>query len=769
MAAGHFINQPIGTAKDSSENLNKLLSEATEDVSKRTPFSSCYKTNNGTVIYQYSTQMLNYYNTEQKLVPIKIELKNCAKGWVCDQQPYPCYFHLDRSTGITTDDGSEIVFNADNKINGIQYQQQIKSVGDNKVNIDMAISIHKNIAFLINGIKTDYVFDQPISNNLEVSESVTVPNGAVLKADKKRGKMVDGMWQGDYVLLASDGSQLARFSTPQCYDAHKKGCLGYYYDTYESGKHILHTVVPNKWLNQATYPVTIDPTVIGPITHWPNTRNIPSGDFPTFVTDSLLVTIPGGITITRLYASFCFVTNNNIYYTYGRIFFKTPCSTTPYLACDSTALPGTCYLDTLNNNNDFGPSSSLPLTCCFNPSCSPQTFYFTVGLARDCPPSAPCNPPGPDSTRWLWSPTPPNPYPFYAYIVGKTDEASWSISPGTLCSNQCTLNLTATAQYGVPPYKFTHPWLAGGPVTFGSSASCNSSTGNLNAHLIIPGCPAFCGQTQNLSVPPPVIYDACNDTVKGLTAQSITINPVPRITVAPDSEIICSGVPLNFDISSCVNGTTITWKGTDNKTGSDSMVNYIPVDTVNSQLLIKYKGFSSYNGCNGDTVQFYAKISQSPTLTLTKDTVIAGGSITLNAASNGISYAWSPPTGLSCINCPNPVASPTITTKYYVTVTNPNGCTRQDSVTIEIIPQSISIPNVFTPNGDGKNDVFYIKNLQYYPNSQLTIFDRWGVKVLSTSNYLNNWDGSGQSDGVYYYELVLSNDKKYDGYIELLR
>jgi len=770
----HYTGQPINSTPqaDTSVRLSKLLSEATEDTSQRTLYSSCYKTGTGQVIYQYSTQMLNYYNSKNELVPVRIELRSSTDGWVADKQPYPCYFHSDRSTGISTDDGSEIKFNIDSKVNDISYQQQLVSVIKSVVNLNLTSDIHKKISFLINGIETDYTIDRPIGNSIEVSENVDFPKGSVFRPDKKKGRLVNGMWQGDYVLLSADGKQLARFSVPLCYDAKKKGCLGLYRDEYKDGKHILYTVVPDKWLSQATYPITIDPSVNGPITHWPAALNIPSGNYPSYVTDSLLITIPGGITITRLYASFCFVTNvsRSIDILYGRIFFRTKCATTPTLQCDSNnaVLPGTCYLDTLGNNNDFGPQSFSPLTCCLNPSCSPQQFYFTVGLSRDCP--TPCTPPnGPDSTNWLWSPAAPTPYPFYAYIVGNYDQVnSWSVNPTTVCSNKCDINLTVNASYGVPPYTITHPW-ASGPTVFGNSVSCNQSAGATTIPLTIPNCPAYCGKTTNLSVPPPIVYDACHDTVKGLTAKSITINPVPKITVSPDSLITCSNIPLDFKISSCVSGINVNWTGSDKTTGTDSLINYIPVDTINSQLKINYTAYSSYNGCT-DSTHFYVKISKSPTLSVSRDTsILYGNSVSLTANSNTNSYNWYPATGLSCTNCADPIATPSLTTKYYVSVVGTDGCTWTDSVLINVTPQNIIIPNIFTPNGDGKNDIFFIQNLQFYPGSQLIVYDRWGTKVLDTPNYQNNWNGSGQSDGVYYYVLTLPTGKKYDGYLELLR
>ncbi len=66
----------------------------------------------------------------------------------------------------------------------------------------------------------------------------------------------------------------------------------------------------------------------------------------------------------------------------------------------------------------------------------------------------------------------------------------------------------------------------------------------------------------------------------------------------------------------------------------------------------------------------------------------------------------------------------------------------------------LTIPNVFTPNADGINDMFEIENLEHYPGSRMVIYNRWGNKVYEHSDYYNNWwDGDGAPDGTYFYVL----------------
>jgi gliding motility-associated-like protein len=71
-------------------------------------------------------------------------------------------------------------------------------------------------------------------------------------------------------------------------------------------------------------------------------------------------------------------------------------------------------------------------------------------------------------------------------------------------------------------------------------------------------------------------------------------------------------------------------------------------------------------------------------------------------------------------------------------------------------PQPVVIPNVMTPNGDNKNDLFVIKNLMEWEYKELIIVNRWGQVVYYNNDYKNDWDGGSVSDGVYFGVLNIS-------------
>jgi len=101
---------------------------------------------------------------------------------------------------------------------------------------------------------------------------------------------------------------------------------------------------------------------------------------------------------------------------------------------------------------------------------------------------------------------------------------------------------------------------------------------------------------------------------------------------------------------------------------------------------------------------------------------------------------------------------------HTIYVVDTNGCRGTFDITIHA---EFFIPNLITPNKDGKNDRFEIMALPV--GSELLIVNRWGNRVYISSNYDNSWDADEDSDGVYYYELKLPNGDKHKGWLEVIR
>jgi gliding motility-associated-like protein len=112
--------------------------------------------------------------------------------------------------------------------------------------------------------------------------------------------------------------------------------------------------------------------------------------------------------------------------------------------------------------------------------------------------------------------------------------------------------------------------------------------------------------------------------------------------------------------------------------------------------------------------------------------------------------------------------------KTYFIWTVSNGVCPQKSDTVQILLRDILIPSGFSPNGDGSNDLFFIRGISKYNDIKLQVFNRWGNQVYSSSDYKNDWDGklpSGEDlpDDTYFYILDLTETEMFKGYLVIKR
>lgn len=190
---------------------------------------------------------------------------------------------------------------------------------------------------------------------------------------------------------------------------------------------------------------------------------------------------------------------------------------------------------------------------------------------------------------------------------------------------------------------------------------------------------------------------------------------------------------------------------------------------------------SHINGCDSTTtIKIYVIDLPDMNVTATPQTLEEGKTSQLSIANYG-DIIWSPEETLSCTDCYNPIASPLVSTMYYVTM-DYDGCVRNDSIAIIIVEREflVEIPEGFSPNGDGVNDLFKILFIEEYPDNTIIILNRWGNIIFEVAPYSNNWDGTNKlggsigeelPEGTYFYILKLdrSDDQILKGYIYLKR
>lgn len=158
------------------------------------------------------------------------------------------------------------------------------------------------------------------------------------------------------------------------------------------------------------------------------------------------------------------------------------------------------------------------------------------------------------------------------------------------------------------------------------------------------------------------------------------------------------------------------------------------------------------------------------------DTIFTGQSLVLPSSGNG-TVVWTAHPTLSCSNCANPVATPTVTTVYTVVNTLPHGCVIEDQFILVVLNDAVVFtPTAFTPNGDGLND--YFGPLGKVPDGfRLQIFNRYGEPVFTSTAMNTRWDGryKGQLQpmGSFVYVVVFKdiNQQQHQqkGYFTLIR
>ncbi len=147
-----------------------------------------------------------------------------------------------------------------------------------------------------------------------------------------------------------------------------------------------------------------------------------------------------------------------------------------------------------------------------------------------------------------------------------------------------------------------------------------------------------------------------------------------------------------------------------------------------------------------DTVFVVNPATLPLTATADKDTILEGTSTTIHAITNpGLTVLWSPAASLSNPNLLNTEASPAVTTTYTVTITGTSGCPKTAFITIYVVPKSCSpenvfVPNTFSPNGDGTNDVLLVRGNEI-KTLYFAVYNRWGQLVFETSDLTKGWDG----------------------------
>jgi gliding motility-associated-like protein len=364
------------------------------------------------------------------------------------------------------------------------------------------------------------------------------------------------------------------------------------------------------------------------------------------------------------------------------------------------------------------------------------------------------------STYKIISPTTAGTY-YYRVVTGQF---------GNINSAYCrSASNVLTLTVGSPPSSTA---TANTPVCAGTTLSLSASTG-VSYKWTGPNGFTSVSQSPTINNVTTAAAGTYYVTVKASSGCEVTahidvvVNAQP-VAVADAVDPICEGSSVTLHASG---GSTYLWspaKGLSDVNVANPVAS--PTDTTLYTVTVS-------NGTCTSTANVTVNVLKQPVANAGPDRYITQGqTTTLNGSTKGtnVSYYWTPGDNLSSTLELKPTASPTEDITYTLHVVSNSGCGDEatDQVFVRVY-KKVTVPNTFTPNGDGANDTWNIEALDTYPASTTQVFNRYGTLVYKSTGYPKAWDGTsnGQSipGGTYYYVIDLKNGKVMSGWVMVVR
>lgn len=348
----------------------------------------------------------------------------------------------------------------------------------------------------------------------------------------------------------------------------------------------------------------------------------------------------------------------------------------------------------------------------------------------------------------------------FSYNVQIIDEFS--------CTYDTTVNLTVVAKPKIDLGPDT-AMCEGAPITLHAPTYPNGTY-----YWLPDGIP-----TQDIEVSKTGQYVAIimtgngNIQCDGMDTINVSFWPEPLISFIPDDFEGCAPVKVKFS-NATTQATDFLWDFGDGSTSTDAEPEHTYATPGEYNVTLSAytnKGCEDVYSVN-KLIKVYAQPEASFAAT-PEVTTVANAQITFtNASTNSTNALWVFGDGESS-NDQNPVHNYKDKGIYdvWLFLESEHGCKDSVMAKITIIDDLLEIPNIITPNADGKNDAFVVKNLDAYLSNELYIYDRWGKKVYFKTNYQNDWDGENHADGTYFYVLRckgLITDQEITGTITII-
>ncbi|MFL5764854.1 MAG: PKD domain-containing protein [Bacteroidia bacterium] len=378
-------------------------------------------------------------------------------------------------------------------------------------------------------------------------------------------------------------------------------------------------------------------------------------------------------------------------------------------------------------NADFAidtASGCAPFTVDFtNTSSSFGTYLWDFG--------------GGDTTSVIYNPTHTFPTPGTYTVtlilnnsackIADTATTIINVYPGVianfgLANAPCSNTITLTDSSAVTPTAWQWNFGDGGTSTLQNPSHTYPTNGNYDVTLI--------ATTSN----------GCADTA------IVNFDNSGGVTVGPGG-IVCPGgsVPLTAS-----GGFAYSWSPAPSLNNS-SIANPTASPAVTTTYTVNVSTVNSLGDTCIIALTTTVTVISPGALTLTatadQDSIFEGSSTVIHAITDTtLTILWNPANTLSNASSYNPTASPSATTTYTVTIIDSTGCPRTATITIYVKstkcnPADVFVPNAFTPNNDGENDILYVRG-NMISNLYFAVYNRWGQLVFETTDQHVGWDGT---------------------------
>lgn len=256
------------------------------------------------------------------------------------------------------------------------------------------------------------------------------------------------------------------------------------------------------------------------------------------------------------------------------------------------------------------------------------------------------------------------------------------------------------------------------------------------------------------------------------------IHPQPHAAYTTNKPSVCIADDVVFtDVTNPLDGTTVAWHW-DLGDGSIRTTNSFTYTYTNTDSFYVKMYITNSQGCNSDTTNQLFAVYPYPTVDAGPDkTILEGGSVKFQpiVTGQGLTYLWTPDLYFNHNNRVKEALAIQVMqdVTYTLTVTALGGCSLSDKVFVKVL-KFPAIPNTFTPNNDGINDLWVIQYLNTYPDNRVQVFSKTGQLVFESHGYSKPWDGTKNGKPLpidtYYYVIEPGNGRDpITGYVTILK